>query len=122
MKYTALLLLMVLGLPTIAPSQNKLETLKQEVQEKIDDRAKMAQVMVDQAWEYFKEEQSSKQKYVPMITETDEPPTYLNKEIMDQYRPQLKEYYYDETKYDTYLEQLGVSYPTLRANQKNSIK
>jgi aminobenzoyl-glutamate utilization protein B len=73
--------------------------------------------LVDQAWKYFKEEQSSKQKYVPMITETDQPPTYLNKNIMDQYRPQLKEFYYDETKYDTYLEQLGVSYPTLRSDQ-----
>lgn len=78
--------------------------------------------LVDQAWKYFKEEQSSKQKYVPMITETDQPPTYLNKNIMDQYRPQLKEFYYDETKYDTYLEQLGVSYPTLRSDEKNNSK
>ena len=52
-----------------------------------------------------------------MFTESDQPPTYLNKEIMDQYNPALKEYYYDETKYDTYLEQLGVSYPTLRPDQ-----
>ncbi len=57
--------------------------------------------LVDQAWKYFKEEQSSKQKYVPMITETDQPPTYLNKNIMDQYRPQLKEFNYYETKYYT---------------------
>ena len=78
--------------------------------------------LVEDAWTYFKEEQSSKQKYIPMITETDEPPTYLNKDIMDQYRPHLKEYYYDETKYDTYLEQLGISYPTLRPDQKSDDK
>ncbi len=78
--------------------------------------------LVEDAWTYFREEQSSKQKYVPMISETDEPPTYLNKDIMEQYRPQLKEYYYDETKFDTYLEQLGVSYPTLRPDQKDSSK
>jgi len=75
--------------------------------------------LVEEARTYFREEQSSKQKYIPMISETDEPPTYLNKDIMDQYRPQLKEHYYDETKYDTYLEQLGVSYPTLGPDQKS---
>jgi aminobenzoyl-glutamate utilization protein B len=26
----------------------------------------------------------------------------------------LEKYYYDETKYDTYLEQLGVEYPTVK--------
>jgi len=26
----------------------------------------------------------------------------------------MEKYYYDETKYDTYLEQLGVTYPTVK--------
>ena len=29
------------------------------------------------------------------------------------YRPLLKRFYYDETRFDTYLEQLGIVYPTL---------
>ncbi len=49
-----------------------------------------------------------------MITEKDPPPTYLNEEIMKQYRPQLEKFYFDETKYDTYLEQLNIKYPTIK--------
>jgi aminobenzoyl-glutamate utilization protein B len=32
---------------------------------------------------------------------------------MDTYRDQMREFYYDPDKYDTYLEQLGVDYPVL---------
>ena len=78
--------------------------------------------LVEQAWNYFREEQSSKQKYLPMIDESDQPPTYLNEDIMKQYRPELQKFYYDETKYDSYLEQLGITYPTLRADQIERIK
>ncbi len=53
-------------------------------------------------------------KYKPMITENDLPPTYLNKSIMDSFRPKLEKYYYDETKYNSYLEQLNITYPTIR--------
>jgi aminobenzoyl-glutamate utilization protein B len=70
--------------------------------------------LVEEAWEYFRNEQSSKLEYIPMVTDEDEPATYLNKEIMDKYVPSLKPFYYDESRYDTYLEQLGVTYPTLR--------
>lgn len=70
--------------------------------------------LVDQAWDYFRNEQGMKQKYVPMVTEEDQPATYLNKDIMDTYREQMKALYYDETKYDTYLEQLGIAYPTVK--------
>ena len=78
--------------------------------------------LVDKAWEYFKTEQSSKQKYVPMVSDSDEPATYLNREIMEKYAPQLEPFYYDETKYNSYLEQLGISYPTLRNDQLEAIK
>mgnify|MGYP005752886123 CR=1 FL=1 len=70
--------------------------------------------LVAQAWDYFKNVQTKEQTYKPMITKDDAPPIYLNEEIMKKFRPELEKYYYDETKYDTYLEQLGVAYPTVK--------
>lgn len=67
-----------------------------------------------EAWEYFRKEQGMEIKYVPMVSKEDKPAIYLNKEIMDTYRPKLKPFYYDETKYNTYLEQLGIKYPTVK--------
>ncbi len=69
--------------------------------------------LVDQAWAYFNDVQTAHTEYVPFIGPDDPPPIDLNKEIMDTYRPLLEQYYYDETRFDTYLEQLGISYPTL---------
>ena len=69
---------------------------------------------VEQAWAYFNDMQSADTEYVPFIGPDDPPPIDLNKEIMDMYRPLLKQYYYDETKFETYLEQLGIAYPTLK--------
>lgn len=70
--------------------------------------------LVDQAWEYFRNEQGMKQQYIPMVTEDDAPAIYLNKDIMDEFRPEMEKMYYDEAKYDTYLEQLGIVYPTVK--------
>ena len=70
--------------------------------------------LVEQAWDYFKNEQGMKQEYKPMITKDEVPATYLNTEIMEEFRPRLEPYYYDESKYDSYLEQLGIKYPTLK--------
>ena len=70
--------------------------------------------LITNAWDYFDNIQSKETKYKPMITENDPPPTYLNKSIMDSFRPKLKKYYYDETKYNSYLEQLNITYPTIR--------
>ena len=33
---------------------------------------------------------------------------------MDKYRPELKKFYYDPSRYKTYLEQLGITYPTVK--------
>jgi aminobenzoyl-glutamate utilization protein B len=33
---------------------------------------------------------------------------------MDQFRDKMKAQYYDPSKYPTYLEQLGITYPTVR--------
>ncbi len=62
---------------------------------------------------YFTAVQTKDTKYIPFITRDDPPAIYLNKETMDKYREQQKKFYYDPSKYSTYLEQLGISYPTL---------
>ena len=33
---------------------------------------------------------------------------------MDKYRPEMKKFYYDPSRYKTYLEQLGIKYPTVK--------
>ena len=38
----------------------------------------------------------------------------LQGRIMAEYAPQLRQYHYDPKKYRTYLEQLGITYPTVR--------
>ena len=73
--------------------------------------------LVADAWDYYKNVQTKEQQYKPMIGPDDAPPIYLNTEIMNQFRPQLEKFYYDETKYDTYLEQLGITYPTLKKDK-----
>jgi aminobenzoyl-glutamate utilization protein B len=70
--------------------------------------------LVEQAWSYFRNEQTKNTKYTPLIGAEDKPATWLNRKIMAEHRDQMRKYYYDPTKYDTYLEQLGISYPTLR--------
>ncbi len=63
--------------------------------------------------DYFKNVQTKDVQYKPFITKNDPPAIYLNKETMDRYRPEMKKFYYDPSKYKTYLEQLGITYPTL---------
>ena len=70
--------------------------------------------VVQQAWDYFRNVQTKDQKYVPFITPTDPPAIWLNKATLDKYRPEMRKYYYDPTKYKTYLDQLGIKYPTVR--------
>jgi len=70
--------------------------------------------VLEEAWAYFNEEQTKETKYQPMIEASTEAPTYLNTEIDERFRPALSKYFYNEKKYDSYLEQLGVSYPTLK--------
>jgi aminobenzoyl-glutamate utilization protein B len=66
------------------------------------------------AWTYFTDVQTKDTKYTPLISKTDKPAIHLNKKIMDEFRPEMKKYYYDPSKYATYLEQLGIKYPTIR--------
>ncbi len=74
------------------------------------------------AWAYYKDEQTKEMKYTPLVGPKDYPATYLNKEIMTQYKPALQKLYYDPAKYGTYLEQLGITYPTLNDAQKEKLK
>jgi aminobenzoyl-glutamate utilization protein B len=67
--------------------------------------------LVQQAWDYFNTVQVKDTKYVPLVRPDDKPPTFLNEKIMAQYREQMRPFYFDPTKYKTYLEQLGVPYP-----------
>ena len=70
--------------------------------------------IVEEAWKYFREVQTKDTKYEPLIRTGDQPATWLNKATMDKYRPEMKKYYYDPSRYKTYLEQLGIAYPTVR--------
>jgi len=70
--------------------------------------------LVQQAWDYFRNVQTKDQKYVPFISDTDQPAVWMNEKILQQYRPDMKKMYFDPTKYKTYLEQLGIKYPTVR--------
>jgi aminobenzoyl-glutamate utilization protein B len=70
--------------------------------------------LIKQAWDYFNNEQTKEVKYTPIIRPNDKPALWLNEKIMAEYRPEMKKMYYDPTKYKTYLEQLGIAYPTVR--------
>ena len=70
--------------------------------------------IVTDAWDYFRNVQTKDVKYVPFFAPTDKPATWINADIMSQFRPEMSRYYYDPKKYPTYLDQLGISYPVVR--------
>jgi aminobenzoyl-glutamate utilization protein B len=70
--------------------------------------------LVTQAWDYFRNVQTKNTKYIPLIRPEDKPAIWLNQQTMAKYRPEMKKYYYDASKYKNYLEQLGIKYPTVR--------
>jgi len=70
--------------------------------------------LVKNAWDYFNNVQTKEMKYKSFLRPEDQPAIWLNKKIMDEYRPKMKALYYDSSKYDTYLEQLGIKYPTVK--------
>lgn len=69
--------------------------------------------IISDAWEYHKNVQTKETKYKSFVEADTPPATYLNTSAQEKFRPELKKYYYDPTKYKTYLEQLGIEYPTL---------
>ena len=73
--------------------------------------------IINDAWTYYKDVQTKTVKYIPFITPNDAAPIHLNKKIMNEFVPQLKNFYYDPTKYNSYLEQLGIKYPTIEKSK-----
>jgi aminobenzoyl-glutamate utilization protein B len=59
---------------------------------------------------YFNDVQLKTDKYDPVLTAGDSPAIWLNADIMARMRPQMEKFYFDSTKYPTYLEQLGIDY------------
>ena len=70
--------------------------------------------VVADAWSYFNDVQTKTMKYKSFLGPNDGPPTWLNEDIMAKYRPLMSKFYYDPSKYPTYLEQLGIKYPTVK--------
>jgi aminobenzoyl-glutamate utilization protein B len=74
--------------------------------------------LLDSAKAYFVNVQTKNVHYQSFIGEKDPPSIFLNKAIMKNYREKMKPFYYNPAKYKTYLEQLGIAYPTLEPAQK----
>ena len=72
--------------------------------------------LVQQARDYF-ENQTKDRQYTTFLRPEDEPAIWLNRDIMERFKPQLEELYFDPTRYDTYLEQLGIEYPQIEPPQ-----
>jgi aminobenzoyl-glutamate utilization protein B len=67
--------------------------------------------LVQQAWDYFRNVQGKTMIYQPFPGPNDKPAVSLNEKLMQAFRPEMKKFYYDPSKYKTYLEQLGIPYP-----------
>ncbi|WP_461044531.1 amidohydrolase [Spirosoma harenae] len=78
--------------------------------------------LIKEAWAYYKDEQTKDIKYEPLISSKEKPAIYLNKKIMDEFKPKLSTFYYDPSKYKSYLQQLGITYPTVRDDQREAVK
>jgi aminobenzoyl-glutamate utilization protein B len=73
--------------------------------------------LVDQAWTYFRDVQTKTVQYQPLIRPDDKPAIWLNEKTMATYRERMKNFYFNPAKYDNYLEQLGITYPTVKRVQ-----
>lgn len=70
--------------------------------------------LVDSAWAYFRNVQTRNHQYTPLLRPGDQPAIELNREVMARFRAPQSRYYYDTTRPGTYLEQMGITYPTFR--------
>lgn len=69
--------------------------------------------LLKDAQAYFAE-QTKDIQWKPLIPEGTEPPIELNRDKMERFKPHLRKLRYDPAKYKSYLEQLGIEYPTVR--------
>lgn len=65
----------------------------------------------DEISAYFNEVQTRTTAYVPIQRPEDRPAVHLNAKVQQQYRADLEKHYYDPTRFDSYLAQLGIDYP-----------
>lgn len=70
--------------------------------------------LVQQAWDYFRNVETKDVHYQSFLSVDDKPAIEMNKEKMEKFVPELKKYYYDPAHYKTYLQQLGIQYPTVK--------
>jgi aminobenzoyl-glutamate utilization protein B len=70
--------------------------------------------LVKNAWDYFNNVQTKEVKYKSFLRPDDKPAIWLNQKTMEQYRDRMKQFYYDPSRHATYLDQLGIKYPTVR--------
>jgi aminobenzoyl-glutamate utilization protein B len=70
--------------------------------------------LLQDAWRYFREVQTKDRKWVSLIPAGTQPPTFLNVERMARFRPELEKLRYDPSRFSSYLEQLGIQYPTVK--------
>ena len=73
--------------------------------------------LVEQAKAYFSE-QTKDVQWESLIPADTTPPVHFNRDKMKRYKSELDELRYDPSQYDTYLEQLGIEYPTLRSDDE----
>lgn len=78
----------------------------------------LKQENVENAWKYFREVQTKDLQYKPLMSEDDQPAIHLNEDKMGRYRDEMRKFYYNPAKYSTYLEQLGITYPTILKKEK----
>ena len=71
--------------------------------------------LVSDAKRYFTDVQTKTVKYQPLMAPSDQPATWLNAERMAKYRGEMRKYYYDPARYESYLQQLGITYPAIPA-------
>jgi aminobenzoyl-glutamate utilization protein B len=73
--------------------------------------------LVQAAKTYFTDVQLKSDKPEEFLAESDVPQVQINRETMARFRPEMRKFYYDASKYETYLDQLGVKFPTLAKGQ-----
>jgi aminobenzoyl-glutamate utilization protein B len=69
--------------------------------------------LLAEAKRYFSEVQTAEYKWESLIPLDTPPPIHSNAERMARFRPLLEPLRYDPSRYGSYLEQLGVRYPTV---------
>jgi len=73
--------------------------------------------LVQKAWDYFRNVQTKDLHYESFLGPDDQPMIEMNREKMEKFLPDLKKHYYDPSRYKSYLEQLGIQYPTVKSAQ-----